>query len=854
LTSPFPSITIFQQGNTDATQKDILTVLESFLNGDIASPEVSSKDFGDDNAAFGNGNVEFGDDSADFGDDNVEFGNDNAGAQAEELSHFGRTDLIDSPVKSADLVKKTGVVFDLTFSQSVESSPGLSFEVHSPEKSHVTLMKLNEGREPEKPFTVSNVKPNLQSKVDGEESKSAKQAETGNKADSSNNFLSSANSSNLLDFVISDSELVDPFSSVDSFNANISDYSSFKTRTTDNEPDVSDFSSYKTRALTDTDQQISNESNGTPPSDSENTEKKSFDSYDDNSPEPNPFLDPIPGSSFDENAHSFNPFGADAKPESISPLDIWSNTNTNLQQTTNQPFDFSAESTDLVKVDSASNFADNTEDFFTMQSMENENRSENSVKSDSLSMDSLSISAAHPPAVKSVSLIVECDAHSQADNLAELDESDLFDKMSTPEQLNSGENSPFVNSGISTPYESTSTYHSRTVSESGTVPPNSIQDSGFNAVGEKDHGLPSFNSAEMVERIQKKRASVGQIPETFEPDESDVFDSDMDRMEVNGVPFTPQNSFKEDGESFMRDRSLPSMNNSSIVEKVQRKRDSLGVLMEVDHDEAKEESDGVEDVSEVQVASNPFLDPVTGFDDNSMKVGDGSVAQARFNPFITVEEEKDEQQLDSLDHVPFTPVNSYVERSGGEFLKNRSSFSDPELFDKLQQLEQTSEENVEQGTNPFENFGADDFQDGNQNEVTGSQDVFDIFGAGMSETVTQSENLNPFLDMPGDSNVQIDTSDAQFQNPFGDQFTDAPIFDPMAEIDTRANIEAAYSLAEIEATGIIDEALQTFPDLTNEKVAVEVTPEVMNFEASDWTKQFSGDSGIDSNDSPQQGQ
>ena len=179
--------------------------------------------------------------------------------------------------------------------------------------------------------------------------------------------------------------------------------------------------------------------------------------------------------------------------------------------------------------------------------------------------------AARPKARKSISLIVEVE---NADNLDDLTEADFYDKIQTPSPGHSGCNSPFVNSGVSTPFESVSAVHSLRASTSDSgypsvtqTPPNSMIEGGY--PGAKDFDLPSFNNAEMVARIQKKKASIG---------------AGVDLLglipEPGDTPYTPQNSFREDSDVLSSDQLMPSLNNDAFMKRIQEKRSSLSVARE----------------------------------------------------------------------------------------------------------------------------------------------------------------------------------------------------------------------------------------------------------------------------------
>ncbi|WAR29744.1 hypothetical protein MAR_003312 [Mya arenaria] len=297
----------------------------------------------------------------------------------------------------------------------------------------------------------------------------------------------------------------------------------------------------------------------------------------------------------------------------------------------------------------------------------------------------------------------------------------------------------------------------------------------------------------------------------------------------SSTPYTPQNSFRDDLEGLTRDRSLPSLNNSSMLEKVQKKRDSLGDLLDQDQSESTE-------LDFEQLKTNKPGNPFGDFTDGDVLMSSAGFNDAKvINPFIVIDDEKDLEQIDSLDHVPFTPVNTFVERNGEEFMKQRNSLTDPELIDKLNELKSKSDEDLEKGTNPFETSVSDDFHDGNQNVQTGSQDLLDIFGPVDGENLTQSTNLNPFLNMGENPANSVQRSD--LEDIFG---LESPENDNSVLLDkmlTQANQEAAEAVANSVSKEIIGTTLETFPNMTNPKMAIGVAMEILKMETSDWTKQ-----------------
>ncbi|XP_025083199.1 uncharacterized protein LOC112557508 isoform X2 [Pomacea canaliculata] len=119
--------------------------------------------------------------------------------------------------------------------------------------------------------------------------------------------------------------------------------------------------------------------------------------------------------------------------------------------------------------------------------------------------------------------------------------------------------SPAVLSGQTSGHESkTSSYP--------VTPPNSYVEFDF-SLGSQEVNLPSFNSSEMVEKIQEKKAALR------EGEEANLLDVLS--------PFTPQNSYScsiaESGYApdFFKETSLPSFRSSDMVQRIQEKRTSM---------------------------------------------------------------------------------------------------------------------------------------------------------------------------------------------------------------------------------------------------------------------------------------
>lgn len=94
------------------------------------------------------------------------------------------------------------------------------------------------------------------------------------------------------------------------------------------------------------------------------------------------------------------------------------------------------------------------------------------------------------------------------------------------------------------------------------TPPNSYMESGLAA---KETHLPSFNSSEMVEKIQEKKAAL----------EGGGFEDEAHADAMS--PFTPQNSYVESNfeANYAKQTHLPSFHSSDMVERIRVKRSSM---------------------------------------------------------------------------------------------------------------------------------------------------------------------------------------------------------------------------------------------------------------------------------------
>ncbi|XP_069102103.1 uncharacterized protein [Argopecten irradians] len=144
------------------------------------------------------------------------------------------------------------------------------------------------------------------------------------------------------------------------------------------------------------------------------------------------------------------------------------------------------------------------------------------------------------------------------DDLGELNEADILESPRTPDVMVTGVNGCSGNSSATTSRPG-SGYPSYPV-----TPPNSYMDGGFMG---KEQTLPSFNSSEMLRKIQDKKASLS----------TNSGNPSCSGSAGNSVPYTPQNSVIDGGfDWFAKEQNLPSFNSSDMVQKIQQKRSSMG--------------------------------------------------------------------------------------------------------------------------------------------------------------------------------------------------------------------------------------------------------------------------------------
>ncbi|KAL4216752.1 hypothetical protein ACF0H5_024475 [Mactra antiquata] len=741
ITPPFEGISVFHQGNVKASRKKVMPILKSFLVGD-KTPDDTNKDFISVHtvsmatntlvvANQENPEVHFTLDSTEILSGENSFNDNN---NSTDLDFLGENDVSDNLV-------------------SMVTEPTNNFE--NPKKIGfdplATISSLDDDSPP-KEISNDSIFGNSQNPF-GEIANSGDVTRNPTKdlpvINSSTN-LSSAHSSNIFDLGISDSELVDPFSSVD-----------------------------------ETVPQDNNEIN---PKDTKSKESVGNDLK-------------------DTQLTDRNLLGFEIQAEASENKNVTSNPFLNFVDTSN----------DIVSGSDVKFQLDEGDDSITYDSSIKE---DNSTFSETSSMNPFSSGAflevdafksEHPLAYKSPSLIVEYDDKSQADDLADLEESELFDKIPTPEIEHSGESSPFVLSESGTPFESRSEHHSRTGSESGlgnpgtTVPPNSLMDQGFE---DMDRRLPSFNNAEMVERINRKKASLDDLLSLEESAEGSVDVS---------VPYTPANSFRDSSmESLMQEKRLPDFpSDTEMLNKVKQKRDSLQANIDF---------------------SDSFVDQSNPFDPYSLQGGSIEENSSMKEPNV------------SSSANPFFQLDDNAANNNNVF-ENQSV--------GVPSLDQTDQSGSSDVFNLFGYTGRSNSTslDNQVGSESGSQDLFD-FSEFETQSAQSGQNLNPFAENPFNidsssiSKEQTVTSNFNSNlSPFTNEIVDQSVLEA---INNSANLEAADTLSESVAKEIIHDAIESFPNIKNAYVANNMLPHGDQGGNAFWAQQGSSDSGIGSTDSPQQ--
>ncbi|XP_022253896.1 exopolyphosphatase PRUNE1-like isoform X2 [Limulus polyphemus] len=148
-----------------------------------------------------------------------------------------------------------------------------------------------------------------------------------------------------------------------------------------------------------------------------------------------------------------------------------------------------------------------------------------------------------------------------------------FDPLS-PEFGESNTNSPYSGSASATPAlslgiagEPLSSQSSSTQNSCPYTPQNSFVDDSFdlnNAMMKHSSFLPSFNSRDMVEKIEKKRGKLA------------GFDRECEASGMRGLSFTPKNSFADCSLDLYEPPKVLTIESNELLEKVREKKASLG--------------------------------------------------------------------------------------------------------------------------------------------------------------------------------------------------------------------------------------------------------------------------------------
>ena len=907
---PFETISVFKQGNVKASRKKVMPILKSFLQGDT-TPDVTSKEFVAQQsvsmAAEGFSSFSNLLDQGQKPQDET-FGNDHSASSAlldlESLDPIGKLNGTEDNREIPETLIETNIADPANKHEGLNFNansvtPGIAFDIFATHTEDLETSSLHRNES-------DNV-----SKSDNPF------------ADFSSTNLSSVNSSNLFDFITSDSELVDPFSSVEDIQSSLpnqTDTTEYKegTKFETGETPISENQSLvdisidnQTVSLAQTSETQSSSTNpffyipddSAQPSlfsnnvDSDNSTNLSVkNSYNSNTNTNNILDDSGLGSlnPFDDKFNktdstelNINPFTLPASSEqffsesdNVSPetgfgdiTNIDSNDDRNpFQSNINNPFELPLD----VPIAKESHFEEMTEEG-------------NPPNMDYLDIDSDG-KGSRPRARKSISLIVEIDQHS-SEKLDELDEADFFDKVATPEIQHSGEVSPFVNSAVSTPFEGMTTPNTEGLSLAGSgypsisTPPNSVMEgSGFDP---RDHDLPSFNSAEMVERIHRKKASLGNIAE-FEG---------IDIQGKTSVPYTPQNSFRDDVPLQSVNLILPEMEPSQMEHTIQEKRNSLVAAQGFTsgEDDLLGLSFGTVITSETDVDTVNTSETQQQCDVNENTANISDSAQES-NPFhividpVSISNDPSDLSAETVD--PFTPANSYVDSSGASFMEGRQSVPGSELFDRLhdsqkQRTDSTSksdkdtdiqytksvnEENI--SVNNFDPFFMKSNMHVDTQNVT--SDLFDLTiksnfteeivtdkvdksGAfSVTKSMVQQDSL---IDIPVESTdslslSEVDSNCKQVLNPSDEISKVIQSLDSQLELKMleKAEHDVVQDVSNMVTNEVIKQAVDDFPDMSNPAVAESVAMEMLHGDTNfNWTDQGSGDSGIGSSDSTQQG-
>ncbi|XP_064645762.1 uncharacterized protein LOC135499051 isoform X2 [Lineus longissimus] len=203
------------------------------------------------------------------------------------------------------------------------------------------------------------------------------------------------------------------------------------------------------------------------------------------------------------------------------------------------------------------------------------------------------------------------------------------------------------------------------------TPQNSTVDSPFESFA-REHNLPSFCNAEMVDKVRVKRKSLDMLREEGVAQLS-MEEGHTDNMEdaFGFDPFTPSNSVSDHKfDKFAKEVNLPSMRNSETVKQIREKREKLKQNVLQNAGFPSEEGEGL--LIDLSADAEPVMgdhNPLTyeGARDEFNKSGD----------FYDFEK--------SADFTPFTPQNSASGQMFDHFAQEHDlpSFNSAAMVEKI---------------------------------------------------------------------------------------------------------------------------------------------------------------------------
>ncbi|XP_061180550.1 uncharacterized protein LOC133189157 isoform X2 [Saccostrea echinata] len=209
------------------------------------------------------------------------------------------------------------------------------------------------------------------------------------------------------------------------------------------------------------------------------------------------------------------------------------------------------------------------------------------------------------------------------------------------------------------------------------TPQNSFVSEQFSEFYDHESDLPSLNSAEMVQRIQEKRASMG----------GGIMEEEKAAEEDDSVPFTPQNSFMESNfDTLANEHILPSLNNADMVQQVKQKRSTLGSRL-ADPDVNSSMSPGGVEGSDPSQIYSPFT-PKNSFVESNMEKyqSQGLDLNSLNSRLLDISQDKSvifsqESSFLDFDPVSIEPENVVAKGIAQEMLKDSQEASGSQLLD-----------------------------------------------------------------------------------------------------------------------------------------------------------------------------